>query len=184
MYDWRHRYTPICFPNYDINESQCGFQIGVMRGDAPNWLLLYIPDLGKLLVLYFNKNTAAFRGCWLQVPLYTSVNNNMTDVMKDAFLMSMCPHPAGFLLTVARFLEFQVVTAGFLLTVAFCSRGSRLSLLPCSRAPDHHCCWLPACCCPGHVDHWTSLHRCYWYPQLLWRPWFLWLWTQRLRNVF
>ena len=52
------------------------------------------------------------------MPLYTSVNNNMTDVMKDAFLMMMCPDPVGFLLTVARFLEFQVVTDGFLLTVA------------------------------------------------------------------
>ena len=48
------------------------------------------------------------------MPLYTSVNNTMTDVIKETFLMMMCPHPVGF------FFEFQVVTAvaGFLLTVA------------------------------------------------------------------
>ena len=118
-----------------------------MRCNAPNWVLIYIPNLRKLLVLYFNKNTTAFRGCWLQVPLYTSVNNNMTDVMKDAFLMMMCPHPVCFLLTVARFLEFQVVTDGFLLTVAlftgfqivtvalFTGSRSSLMLASCSLSP-------------------------------------------------
>ena len=94
--------------------------------DAPNWALIYIPDLEKLdlLVLYFNKNTDAFRGCWFQVPLlYTSVNNNMTDVIKDAFLMMMCPHPVGFLLT---------------------------GCCPILGVPGYHC-WLPSHCGLVHI---------------------------------
>ena len=123
MYDWRHLLAPICCPNYNIKESQSGFQIGwcdkVQKGApiySPNWLLsywcwidsksgfstiiIYTQFRKTKLVLYSTKKSVLTPSSASIIHSFCTNVYSVSDVIKDAFLIMMCPQfclPVGFL---------------------------------------------------------------------------------------
>jgi hypothetical protein len=89
MYDWRHQFAPIWCPNYDIKESQYGFQIGVTKCtnlfSKLGTRVIVGSKLGiyTVLVLYFNKNNGA--DCIKRLLKRTYYMEYICNVIKEAW---------------------------------------------------------------------------------------------------